>query len=244
MNKLSLSLLIIFIGLLIYLNRSYAYFYDFQSTHHLPSSNPQTVYTFTQTNNSNPYTYFSLGDSLSAGTGASNYQATFPYLIASKLSTSKANVTLVNLAQPGVGIHQVLTTQTPIAIAQKPDLITLLVGINDIHNLISPADFERDYNQTLEQLTTQTQAKIIVINIPLLGSDKILLPPYNFLLNQKTMSFNQTVAKLATKYHLSYVDLYSISKQPFQTDPSLYSADFFHPSDRGYLLWSQLINVD
>lgn len=231
------KLLVIPLIIAVYLYLSYAYFYQFLREHRSVSP----IHEITTIIGNNPKTqtikYVSLGDSLTEGVGASAYQKTYPYLLARKLS-SKNNVELVNLSRAGDTSEDVLVSQLSQALSEKPDLVTLLIGINDIHNLESLKEFENNFSRIANSLKN-SGAKIYLLSIPYLGSSKIVYPPYNLILDFRTKQFNNVIKKIAAEMKVAYIDLYSLKK-----GPNFYSPDQFHPSDFGYEEWSKTINVN
>lgn len=175
--------------------------------------------------------YLALGDSLTAGVGVSDYKNSFPYLIAKKLN----NAELINLARSGDTSSDVLIYQIPKVLLQKPDLITLLIGTNDIHNLVTLEKFESNLTQTVQALK-HTNAKIYLLSVPYLGSNKTILPPYNLILNLRTKQFNDEIKKVSADFGVNYIDLYSLKKPA-----DFYSADQFHPAAAGYSIWASYI---
>lgn len=230
-KKVLLALLII---LFIYLNRSYAYFYDFLNQHHLFIPESETTMIIGNQPDLTTIKYLALGDSLTAGVGVSDQRGSYPYLIAQKLS-AKNNVELINLARAGDTSSDVLANQIPKVSVEKPNLVTVLIGINDIHNLIPVKKFESNLTQIVKAFK-QTNARIYLLSIPYLGSDKILLPPYNFILDQRTKQFNNVIKKISTDFGVNYINLYSLKKPA-----DFYSADQFHPAEAGYSLWATYI---
>lgn len=221
----------------IYLNRSYAYFYNFLSQNRLIA--PPHEITTTAGNNSGGriIKYTALGDSLTAGVGTVDYKDSYPYLLARKLSSGN-QVELTNLAHAGDNSSDVLATQLPQALSQKPDLVTLLIGINDIHNLKSVEEFRNNYTQIVSSLK-KSGARIYLLSIPYLGSPKTVLLPYNLILDFRTRQFNSVIKKVATNYGAFFVDLYSTNHPA-----GFYSIDEFHPSAEGYREWTKEINVN
>jgi lysophospholipase L1-like esterase len=51
-------------------------------------------------------------------------------------------------------------------------------------------------------------------------------------------SFNQCVARVATRHNVELVDLYTATKDILPVHPELFSADGIHPSEAGYKLWA------
>ncbi|MBI2337651.1 SGNH/GDSL hydrolase family protein [Candidatus Daviesbacteria bacterium] len=233
MNKL----LAVFLIIAIYLIITYAYFYDFLGQKKLVPP-PHETKILVGTNPNNPsIKYAALGDSLTAGVGVDNYHDSYPYLVAQKLSSGQ-NVQLLNFSQSGATLKDVLTYQLPQTLSAEPDLITLLIGVNDIHNFKSSTEFEKNYTRIVKDLK-KTNAKIYLLSIPYLGSSQITYFPYNLIWDFKTQQFNTVIKKISSDTNTAYIDLYYLTKPA-----GFYSADQFHPSDKGYKLWSDTINVN
>jgi len=239
------KLLIILLIIGVYLNLSYGYFYSFLGQHKLASPISKTTIMVGNKSGSQTIKYIALGDSLTAGVGVSDIKSSYPYLIAEKLSL-KNNVKLVNLAHVGDTSSDVVANQLPKVLSLKPDLITLLIGVNDIHNLKSLKEFEDNYTQIVSTLK-KSGAKIYLLFIPYLGSDKIVFFPYNLILDFRTKQFNNAIKKISADYRVQYTDLYSLSEQVLSkgnNSANFYSSDQFHPSEAGYKEWSKAINVN
>lgn len=188
-------------------------------------------------------TYVSLGDSLTAGVGVDDYTKSYPYLFA-QLLAGNASVELKNFSWPGAKTKDVIAS-LPAALAAKPDVVTLLVGVNDIHDRkMTAAEFEQNYRTILETLTKKTRATIYVISIPYIGSRALLLPPFNYYFNYETTKFNGIIRRLAGEYRVTYIDIATPTRALFKDDESLYSVDEFHPSAAGYKLWSDILYAD
>ncbi|MDO8498387.1 MAG: SGNH/GDSL hydrolase family protein [bacterium] len=236
-------LLVLFIILSVYLNRAYAHIYAMMGDHNLPNPTTQKNITFPHKSSTPTLKYVALGDSLSAGVGSSSFKDSFPYLRAEKLAR-KNSVTLVNLALPGVQSADVLRNQVSLAILEDPQEITLFVGINDLHNLQSPEDFGKTYRQIILELKNKTSAQITLINLPNLGSDMLLYPPYNFLFDFRTRQFNKVITEIGQEENLKVIDLYDFTKEIVSKNADFYSVDEFHPSASGYKLWEQTIDAN
>jgi lysophospholipase L1-like esterase len=196
--------------------------------------------------------YAALGDSLTAGVGALKYEESYPYLLARNLAGEKqykinlhikfgAGINLKNFSYPGAKTADLISDLLPQAVAAQPDLITLLIGANDVFGGVSQAAFKKNYQYILERLTEETKAKIYLINLPHLGSPKLLLAPYNYYYYFKVWQFNKIIQELAAKYSLKYIDLSSAASPEFKKDQSYYAEDLFHPSALGYKLWARII---
>ncbi len=186
-------------------------------------------------------TYVSLGDSLTAGAGAFSYDETYPYLLASKMTNAGANIKLNNFSVSGYKTQDLIDDLLEPAIAVKPDIVTLLIGVNDIHNHVGKENFKKNYKYILDRLTKETKAKIYLINIPYIGSNTAIVPPLDYYFETETNEYNKIIKELATQYNLKYIDLNSPTKDLFKTDGPHYATDSFHPSALGYSLWANII---
>jgi len=219
---------------------NYSQFYAVIGQKHLPSPNTQPVYELGKTTQP-PLVYVALGDSLTAGVGAQNYQNTYPYLLAEKLSQTN-HVYLYNLGQPGARVPDLLDFQLRKTITLKPQLITIFIGTNDLQNFTDLTIYRRSYQAIISNLKAQTSARIVILTIPYLASEQYIYPPWNKLLHWQTNRYNKVVTQLCQQNQLTCLDLYQFSKQPFSANPDLYASDHFHPSDAGYILWGKFIN--
>lgn len=198
--------------------------------------------TFGQATNSAGLIYVALGDSLSAGVGVNDYKQSFPYLVAQKMALASDNkITHLNYSYPGARTSDLIADLLPLAIKDQPDVVTLLIGVNDIHGKVSSAKFKNHYDNILKQLKTQTTAKINVISLPLLGSDALLWPPFNYYYERQTLRFNEIIKDLARANNVNYIDLTGPSAEYAAANNSFYATDNFHPSNLGYDYWAQII---
>jgi len=241
--KLTTPLLLIFF----YLAFSYVRFYHTIGDVNLKSPYADKTLALENAAQKGSVKYVALGDSLSAGVGSADIKETIVYLHALKLSEKYEKVNVLNLARSGDTTTEVIRNQLPQAIEEKPDHTTLLIGINDIHNKRTLADFRNNYQLILNELLTRTSAKITVINIPYLDSRKTAYFPFNYLLNFRTTQFNKIISSLVAEINSSdrirLVDLYGQTLAISKQSSAYYAADLFHPSAEGYLIWGEIINA-
>ncbi len=229
-----------------YLLFSYVRLYHYIGYNNLKSPYNNNYLTLENKQQHGTALYVALGDSLSAGVGSTDPTETFTYVYASNLSHIYGQVTLINLALPGGTTTDVIDEQLPQAIYQNPDYITLLIGINDMHNKRTLKKFYENYSYILSELLSKTDAKITVLNIPYLGSKKVVYPPFGFLFNLRTKQFNKTIKDvindIGDKDRIKLIDLYNSTYAISKSKPDYYSADEFHPSGKAYVIWGNLIN--
>lgn len=244
MKKVKIIILILAIAaalIAVYLNRAYAHIYSkFELIKPPITQDYMTEKTLTE--KSQLLTYVAIGDSLTAGVGANSVSSSLPALLAEKLSAKKRmEVNVKNLGVPGATSFDLLTGQVLDAAKYKPDIITLFIGTNDIHNFVPIEKFKSNLVTAINGLKQTTKAEIYLINIPYLGAKDLLLPPYDLYFDLKVKDYNKAVAEAASETGVTLVDLYSESAATFKTDGAMYSIDRFHPSDAGYVLWSEII---
>ena len=244
MKKLKIAVLILAVLAIIsgvYLNRAYAFIYSkFQLVQPPAVRDYMTERTLTE--KSQLLTYVALGDSLTSGVGASSVSSTLPALLAEKISAKKGLMVVVkNLGMPGATSFDLLTGQVLDAAQYNPEIIMLFIGTNDMHNFVPLQKFKSNLSVAISALQQSTQADIYLINLPYLGAKDLILSPYNLYFEAELKKYNTIVSEVAQATGVKLIDLYSVSEKPLKADPNLYCPDRFHPSDRGYALWADLI---
>jgi lysophospholipase L1-like esterase len=242
MKKWLIALGVILIALAVYLNRGYSKMYDRNDSSLSEPYFSRNLMLPGSKNNGKTLKYIALGDSLSTGLGSDDYKKTLPYKFAEILAKSN-NINLINLAVSGATTKDVIHNQLPSAIKENPDYITLFIGVNDLHNLTSASEYLQNMETMIDELKNSTKAKVVLINLPFLGSDKIIIPPYNSLIDAQTLEFNKILEGLAKKYNLTLVDLYTPTKNIYSKNEVFYSEDQFHPSGKGYEMWGEALNA-
>lgn len=247
-HYLLLIIVVFLISMTLYLNLAYAHIYNKIQGTGLKDIKQSVAYNFNTTDNriasSSPILkYVALGDSLTYGVGTNNYWESYPYLVARDIADKNNGqaVTLYNYSWPGDKSSDLITKFLNFSIKEKPSVVTILIGVNDIHNQVSASDFKANYVRILSRLKSETKADIYAISIPYIGSDKLILPPYNYYFNYKTKQFNKIIKDLAAEYKVNYVDLYTPTLSLFKKTGDHYSVDLFHPSASGYALWGKII---
>ncbi len=237
-KRILILLLILVVAGALYLNRSYAHIYKYIDLSMLGSSNIESSYALGDISKKE-ITYVALGDSLTAGVGVNSYKDSYPYLVAKNISEEGEKVNLKPIAVPGAKTEDVLLLVDSV-IKLDPSVVTILIGVNDIHGNISKDEFQKNYELLLNRLTSETSANIYIINIPYIGTDQLIKQPYNYFFNKRTQNFNAVLKQLSEKFSSQYIDLYTSTLQN-SNDPQYYASDYFHPSVLGYQVWAQII---
>lgn len=178
-----------------------------------------------------PLRYVALGDSLTEGVGdpVGNGWRGWAALLAGGLSEPSAEFT--NLAVSGAQTRDVLETQLPAALELRPDVASVLVGVND--TLRSTFDIEKiaqRLDKVYESFTRQGTA-VLTACLPdpgtMLGLPGVLGHP----LARRQRAVNTVVHTLSERYgavHLHAVD------DPWIMDRAMWSSDRLHPGERGH----------
>ena len=184
--KYLIIILLLFFSCSLYLNRAYAHIFSFISTKQL--MNPtihQSIVISPPSQATKKITYVALGDSLTAGVGASSEDKTYPYLLAKMLAEKQnALVTIINIVQPGATAKDVLFAQIPLVADFHPDIVTIAIGVNDMHSRVPTDQFQQTLSEIFTKLTSSTK-HINIINIPKF-STKIFTP--TIILNSEFLS--------------------------------------------------------
>ncbi|MFH7335116.1 SGNH/GDSL hydrolase family protein [Streptomyces sp. KHY 26] len=177
-----------------------------------------------------PVRFVALGDSLTEGVG--DFTDAGPRGWAALLAPSLgAGTEFTNLAVSGAQTRDVLERQTPAALALRPDLVAVVVGVNDTlrHTFdvrAVAARLDQVYGACVGQGAT-----LLTACLPdpgaMLGLPSALAIP----LARRQRAVNAVVHALSDRYgavHLHAADGGWIA------DRSLWSADRLHPGERGH----------
>ncbi|MEU1405243.1 SGNH/GDSL hydrolase family protein [Streptomyces sp. NPDC005728] len=176
--------------------------------------------------------FVALGDSLTEGVGdpAGDVWRGWAALLAGGLAEA-GQVEFTNLAVSGAQTRDVLERQTPAGLELRPDLVSVVIGVNDtlrhtfdIHAVTTRLD--EVYAAFTRQGTT-----LLTACLPdpgaMLGLPGALARP----LARRQRAVNEVVHSLSDRY--GAVHLHA-SGGTWLTDRALWSADRLHPGERGH----------
>lgn len=182
-------------------------------------------------------TYVAVGDSTGVGVGAQD--GGYPARLLKRIQKEREGARLVNLCVSGATTADLLREQLKQAIAARPTLITVGIGINDLGSYVPVETFARNFEEIVKRLKTGTSAVIVVSNLP----DISFAPVVPAHLREQTRSqinlFNARIHEIAERYQLSLVDAYTETHATIPSHPEFFSDDGFHPSDAGYEYWAK-----
>ncbi|MGW1890666.1 SGNH/GDSL hydrolase family protein [Streptomyces sp. NPDC002004] len=177
--------------------------------------------------------FVALGDSLSEGVGdpVGDGWRGWAALLADGLARPDAEVLFHNLSVSGAQTREVLENQTPAALDLSPDLVSVVVGVNDtlrctfdIHSVAARLD--RVYGAF-----TARGAVLLTACLPdpgaMLGLPGTLARP----LARRQRAVNTVVHALSERH--GAVHLHA-AEGDWVTDRAMWSADRLHPGERGH----------
>ncbi|MGW5256586.1 SGNH/GDSL hydrolase family protein [Streptomyces sp. NPDC004012] len=180
-----------------------------------------------------PLRFVALGDSLTEGVGdrvGETWRGWAP-LLAGGLGSVDAAAEFTNLAVSGAQTRDVLERQTPQALALRPDVVSVVIGVNDtlrytfdIHAVAARLD------QVYSAFRAQN-AVLLTACLPDPGSMLRLPGALARPLARRQRAVNTVVHALSERYgavHLHAADGEWIS------DRAMWSADRLHPGERGH----------
>ena len=183
-----------------------------------------------------PILYVALGDSTGAGVGAR--EGGYVLRLFNRLVERRPGSKLTNLCVSGATTEDLIRGQLERSVALNPDLVTVGIGINDIGHGLTLDQFSRNYEEILKTLREKTHAEILVTNIPDISSAPRIPGPMRGEYQRQIVQFSQRLEEIAKRHGVTVFDIYTITRDELPSHPEYFSADGFHPSDRGYELWA------
>jgi lysophospholipase L1-like esterase len=151
--------------------------------------------------------------------------------LAATINSHYPGLMYANLAVRGRRIRDLLEDQLPEALAMRPDLITICIGMNDVTR---PGPFFgralADLDLVHEKLA-QSGATIATTTFP----DLTTILPVGRLIASRLAQINATIRAAADRHGFALVDL---ENAPSMSDVDTWSADRVHGSTKGHILFA------
>ncbi|MEU1464516.1 SGNH/GDSL hydrolase family protein [Streptomyces sp. NPDC005727] len=180
-----------------------------------------------------PVRFVALGDSLTEGVGDPLGDAWrgWAALLAPALTQDPGRTEFTNLAVSGARTRDVRESQTPAGLALRPDLVSVVVGVNDTLRHTFDVDAVAVRLDQVYAVFTGQGATLLTACLPdpgaMLGLPGALARP----LARRQRAVNTIVHALSDRY--GAVHLHA-SEGAWLTDRALWSADRLHPGERGH----------
>ena len=118
----------------------------------------------------------------------------------------------------------------------QPDIVSILIGVNDVWHhysfeFVETTDnqFEANYRKVLDNLKSRTNARILMIQPFLLET----VDPAKQELCEELARKKAIVKRLADEYADAYLPLDEVLHSEIEEEPAYYSADGVHPTPDG-----------
>ncbi|MFF0533299.1 SGNH/GDSL hydrolase family protein [Nocardia amikacinitolerans] len=181
--------------------------------------------------------YVAIGDSQTEGIGdpdGDGGHRGWADRFAALLGAGAPALRYANLAIRGRRAAQIRAEQLGPAVALRPDLVTVMAGMNDIiRPRLDRAALLADLRAMFEALTA-TGARVITFTYPDIGG----IAPFVRPLSPRVRELNAEMRRLASCYNLTLVDFEPVAAT---THPLVWSADRLHLSPLGHDLVARAV---
>ncbi|HEY0167112.1 MAG TPA: SGNH/GDSL hydrolase family protein [Jatrophihabitans sp.] len=174
-----------------------------------------------------------LGDSSAAGFGVHTDSETPAAQIAMGLSAlARRPVQLRNVAVVGAQ-SSALPRQVGLVLAERPDLVVIMIGANDVTHRVRASESVRHLSAALSILA-EHDVPVVMGTCPDLGTIRPIAQPLRWLARRmsRTLAAAQAVTVVAAGGRA--VSLGDLLGPEFASSLDYFSADQFHPSAIGY----------
>jgi acyl-CoA thioesterase-1 len=182
--------------------------------------------------------YVALGDSFTIGTSVAAGER-WPDQLVARLPRLDL---VANLGVNGFTSGDVIEVELPQLAALRPQVVTLLIGVNDVVQGVPEPTYRRNVGLILDELVAVVGAEgVLLVTTP----DYTVTPAGADYGDPATQSAlirrnNAINAELATQRGIHVVDVYDLSLR-VASDRSLVATDGLHPSGAQYALWVERI---
>ena len=173
-----------------------------------------------------------LGDSLASGTGAARPADTLGARLTRALADAGHPAQLTVVAVPGATS---LDLAAQVRRAAPADLALLVVGANDLTRQVPPASAADALGAAVRELRAHG-AEVLVVPTPDLSSVAWVPPALRPLVAAVSDGLRTRQTAVAEAAGAVVAPVSAALSRAFEADPTLFSADRFHPSSAGYAL--------
>jgi len=178
-----------------------------------------------------------LGDSLALGVGASRADGGFIFRAFRELLRSHPGSRLDDMAIGGATAADVLRLEVPRLAGTRYDIAIVCAGGNDVVRHTPSAAFARTYAELLGRVhALAPEARIVCCGVPDVGLSPIFAGD-RIAVAAASARNDRSVHAAAAAAGAAFVDLYALTRAQHNAAPLL-GRDRFHPSDRGYALFT------
>ncbi|MCW2776662.1 MAG: lipolytic protein family [Frankiales bacterium] len=180
-----------------------------------------------------------LGDSIAFGTGASRPQDRLGPRLAAALADRGLPAESRAFAVPG-STSAGLAQQVRAALAWRPDVAVVVVGANDLTRLRPVEQAAAELRAAVSALRA-TGTAVVLAPAPDLSVVPHVPAAARELVRLGSLRLRTAQVAVALAEGARVADVDAATSSAFAADPSLFAADRFHPSSRGYALVAEAL---
>lgn len=182
-----------------------------------------------------PGSYAALGASETYGVGAEPRTAGYAFLVAHSLRARH----FVNVGIPGATINAGYQSELTSALAIRPQLCTVLFGVNDLRAGVTRQSFLQDLHDLVATLR-QARAQVLIIGMPELSLVPAVRQSGLTDLSKTSEEWNLGMQMVARETGAHLLDLRRFDAE-LASHPDYISQDGLHPSNAGYNALAQAV---
>ncbi|WP_049563818.1 SGNH/GDSL hydrolase family protein [Nonomuraea sp. SBT364] len=174
--------------------------------------------------------YVALGDSQTEGLGDGDDRdghRGWADRLAEQLAAADPGLHYANLAVRGRLAAQIRAEQLPAALALRPDLATVMAGMNDIIRPGFDAALVVGELEAMFAALTESGAHVVTVTFPDIGKIAPMARP----LRPRVLDLNARIRDAAARYGVTLVDTFALE---FVTDTRMWCVDRLHASPAGH----------
>lgn len=167
-------------------------------------------------------TWLAIGDSITAGTGATTLINAYVYQTSKMLRQNGIPNFLINSGIGGYRSDQLLSSYKYNGGRCDPDLVTIMCGTNDNEQSVSTTTFQTNLEKIINDLRMNKKVgECIIVLCSILMSNSTRSSTVN--------SFNTIIQNVANSMNCTFIDTNSAFSS------ASYLSDTVHPNDNGHL---------
>ncbi len=187
--------------------------------------------------------YAAIGDSYTIGEAVKENERWCNILV-EHLKREGVEIEIVcNPSVTGKTTQYVIDSELPVYRESKPDFATLLIGVNDWVQDVTPEKFRENLRFIITEMQKELKQKnnLLLVTIPDFSATPEG-PKYSRGrdITKGLAEFNEIIKQEAAAKKLLVADIFEISQQA-KNDVSLVAADGLHPSGKQYAEWEKII---
>jgi lysophospholipase L1-like esterase len=173
-----------------------------------------------------------LGDSIAYGQGAARPSDRLGARLAADLNASGTPTELRILAVPGAR-SAALAAQVRRAVSWRPDVALIDTAANDLPSSVPPAQAAGLLGDAVRALRS-AGSRVVVAPAPDMSVLPMVPEQFRAVVRAGSGLLRQAQTRAALAEGARVADVEAETSASFAADPSLFSADRFHPSSAGY----------